>query len=41
MSPSEGITLSAARRLPWEQEQTKEVRELQEGIEVEADQLST
>jgi hypothetical protein len=40
MSHSEGITLSAPRRLPWESKQTDEVQEIRDRIEVETDQMS-
>jgi hypothetical protein len=38
MSHSDGVTLSAPRRIPWEQEQTPEIVELRERLEIEADQ---
>jgi hypothetical protein len=40
MSHSEGITLSAPRRLPWEKQHTPEVQEIRDRIEVESDQIS-
>lgn len=36
-SSSDGVRLSAARRLPWEREQTAEVTELLKGIDEETD----
>lgn len=38
MSKSEGTTISAPRRLPWETEHTPEVQEIRDRIEVEKDQ---
>lgn len=40
ISKSEGTTISAARKLPWEQAHPAEVQEIREQIERETDQLS-
>lgn len=38
-SPSDGVTLSAKRRLPWEQKHTDEIEEIREQLEIQADQM--